>query len=372
MRRHDTNSEAASTAKAVDPNPVDTSGPVRPSVGPSRKARSEYADLKRIVKRQGLLNKQLTYYAGVILLDMVMLASSLTFLVVVEDPWLQLLNAAYLAFVFTQIAFVVHDAGHRQIFRSARMNDVVGLFLSNLILGVSREWWVDKHNRHHGNPNDPDLDPDVDIPVLAFSGEQVRSKRGFPRFMVKYQAYFFFPLLLLEGFHLQIRSITFLVRRRVKRYLVVEGLLQVVHYGLYFGLLFYLLGIWQATLFIVVHQALLGLYLGSVFAPNHKGMDVPSRDGRTDFLRQQVLSSRNLKAHPLTDFLFGPLACQIEHHLFPAMPRNNHREAQKIVKSFCNDRRISYHETSVAQSYREILQHLHQVGVPLREQKLRR
>ena len=147
---------------------------------------------------------------------------------------------------------------------------------------------------------------------------------------------------------------------------MAEVLLLIVHLALYLGLLFYLLAVWQAVLFIIFHQAFLGLYLGSVFAPNHKGMPVLDKDSQMDFLRRQVLTSRNLKAHRVTDFLFGPLSCQIEHHLFPTMPRNNQRKVEKIVKAFCRERSVAYHEAGVLQAYREILQHLHEVAAPLR------
>jgi fatty acid desaturase len=187
--------------------------------------------------------------------------------------------------------------------------------------------------------------------------------------VLKYQAYLFFPLLLLEAFHMRIHSINFLIQKKAK-YLIAEALLLIVHFVLYFGILFFLLGLWPAVLFIVIHQAFFGLYLGSVFAPNHKGMPVLDKETKMDFLRRQVLTSRNLKAHPLTDFLFGPLGCQIEHHLFPTMPRNNQRKAEKIVKTFCRERSIAYHETSVLQSYREILQHFHQVTAPLRTEEM--
>ena len=68
-------------------------------------ARNEYAELKRIIKQQGLLDKQPAYYTYKILLTLGMLALSLTFLLVIDNLWLQLLNAAFLAFVFTQIGF---------------------------------------------------------------------------------------------------------------------------------------------------------------------------------------------------------------------------------------------------------------------------
>lgn len=143
----------------------------------------------------------------------------------------------------------------------------------------------------------------------------------------------------------------------------------VFHYVLYFGLLFSRLNIWQAMLFFIMQRALFGLYLGSVAAPNHKGMLVLDKDSQLDFLRQQVLTSRNVKAHPLTDFWYGGLNYQIEHHLFPTMPRNRLKEAQHIVKAYCEQHSIPYHETGVLQSYREILGYLHEVSAPLRSEK---
>ncbi|MCH7800907.1 MAG: fatty acid desaturase, partial [Chloroflexi bacterium] len=86
-----------------------------------------------------------------------------------------------------------------------------------------------------------------------------------------------------------------------------------------------------------------------------------------DFLRRQVLTARNVKGHPITDLWYGGLNYQIEHHLFPNMPRNNLKEAQKIIRVFCEEHSISYHETGVVQSVKEILQYLHQESAPLRE-----
>jgi fatty acid desaturase len=139
-----------------------------------------------------------------------------------------------------------------------------------------------------------------------------------------------------------------------------------IHYALYFGLLFFCLNVWQALLFFAIHRALFGLYLGSVAAPNHKGMLVSEKDAPLDFLHQQILSSRNVKAHPVTDFWYGGLNYQIEHHLFPTIPRNRLKEAQHVVKDFCQEYEIPYHETGFVQSYREIFQHLYAVSAPLR------
>jgi Fatty acid desaturase len=91
--------------------------------------------------------------------------------------------------VFTQLAFVGHDAGHRQIFGSRRANDLVGLFHANLLVGVSFGWWVGKHNRHHSNPDHEGLDPDISITALAFTADQASSKHGLVRMIARHQAY---------------------------------------------------------------------------------------------------------------------------------------------------------------------------------------
>jgi fatty acid desaturase len=121
---------------------------------------------------------------------------------------------------------------------------------------------------------------------------------------------------------------------------------------------------WQALAFLVVHQALFGVYLGLTFAPNHKGMPHPT--GAEDFLRRQVLTSRNVRGGRLIDVALGGLNYQIEHHLFPAMPTPNLRRAQPIVRQYCAELGVPYEMTGLVDSYRQALRHLHDVGAPLR------
>ncbi len=93
----------------------------------------------------------------------------------------------------------------------------------------------------------------------------------------------------------------------------------VAHTVGYLAAVFLVLSPGIAVLFVVVHLALWGVYMGCSFAPNHKGM--PTMTGESpDFLRKQVLTSRNVRGGWFTDFLLGGLNYQIEHHLFPACP----------------------------------------------------
>ena len=357
------NHDELATADAPEERP---SRPPREGASP-RTVTNPYADLKRIIKENGLMDRQPTYFGCKIALTLCLLAVGLAMLPILGDSWLQLANAVYLAVVFVQISFLAHDFGHRQFsFRTSWKNTWSTLILGNLLLGMSRQWWIDKHNEHHAHPNQMDVDPDVDIPLLAFEEEQAFEKRGIARFVVKYQAVLIFPLSILQSLSMLRSSVRFLVSEKAQRPLT-ETFLILVHFAVYFGLLFFILEPLQAVLFIVIHRGLFGLFLVSVFAPNHKAMPLLEQDSEVGFLRRQVLTSRNVLAHPITDFWYGGLNYQIEHHLFPRLPRNKLKEAQPIIKDFCRQYDISYHETSVLQSYREILQHLHEVGGPLRK-----
>jgi fatty acid desaturase len=293
---------------------------------------SDYSELSRRIKQAGLLRRRSAYYAAKIASTAVLLAAGWTAFLLLGDSWWQLVTAVFLAFAFTQIAFLGHDAGHRQIFGTRRANGLVGLVLGNLLIGVSYTWWVGKHNRHHSNPNHADLDPDVTIGALAFTAAQASDKRGLVRAVVRFQAYLFFPLLLLEAAHLHTASVKAVLggRERLDR---VEALLLLVHAAAYFAALLLVLSPLRAAVFLLVQQGLFGLYLGCCFAPNHKGMPMLEGGKEPDYLRRQVLTSRNVRGSRVVDFLMGGLNYQIEHHLFPSMPRPNLRRAQPLVRA---------------------------------------
>jgi fatty acid desaturase len=326
---------------------------------------SQYTQLSRQIKQAGLLERRPGWYAARIGLNLALLAAGWVSFSIIGESWWQLVTAVYLSVVFTQIAFVGHDAGHRQILRSRRVNDLVGLLHANLGVGISFDWWVGKHNRHHSNPNHEDLDPDVSITALAFTDDQASSRHGLIRLVARYQAWLFFPLLLLEAAHLHLASSRAILRGS-GRANAVEGLLLVAHVAGYVTALVWVLTPLQAVAFIVVQQGLFGLYLGCAFAPNHKGMPTLTDADELDFLRRQVLTSRNVRGSRFVDTLLGGLNYQIEHHLFPSMPRPNLRHAQPLVREFCLRHGLPYTEATMVGSYAEALRHLHAVGAPLR------
>ncbi|WP_433262102.1 fatty acid desaturase family protein [Micromonospora vinacea] len=323
---------------------------------------SAYADLSRLVRGAGLLDRHPRRYAArvTVLLGCLVLVGVV--FVRLGSSWWQTATAAGFAVLLAQLAFLGHDAGHRQIFRSRRANDVLGMVCANLVTGISYGWWVDKHNRHHAHPNTEGRDPDIAVVPLSFTPGQAATQRGLRALFVRHQAALFFPLLMAEGLHLHAASVRAVVSRPGLRHRLAEAGLLVLHFAGYFGAVFLVLSVPQAVVFILVNQALFGLYLGSSFAPNHKGMPILGEADDLDYLRRQVLTSRNVRGGRLLDAVLGGLNYQIEHHLFPSMPRPNLRHAQPLIRKFCTDHDIAYHETTLIQSWSQALAHLRAIG----------
>jgi fatty acid desaturase len=303
------------------------------------------------------------YYLLKIVILAALFAAGWTAFVLLGDSWYQTGVAVYLAVVFGQAGFLGHEAGHRQIFRSRRVNDAAGLVLGDLMIGLSYGWWTGKHNRHHAHPNLPGRDPDITIAVLAFTRDQASAWRGPARVLVRYQAFLFFPMLLLEAVSMHVISVATVLRGQVRNRWTELGLLT-VHFTGYVAAVLLVLSPARALVFVAVQQGLLGLYLGCAFAPNHKGMPVLSEQDTLDFLRRQVITSRNVTGGPVVETLLGGLNYQIEHHLFPAMPRPSLRRCRVLVRAHCARIGVRYCEKGLFSSYLEVLRHLHAVGRP--------
>ncbi|MFE5971573.1 acyl-CoA desaturase [Streptomyces sp. NPDC056460] len=347
-----------------------------PAAAPARsRGGSEFTPLLRTVRSQGLLEHRPGWYARGIAVNLLGIVAVVAGLALTGPSWWALLLAVPLALLSARAAFVGHDAGHAQITANRKAGRILQLVHANLLLGMSREWWNDKHNRHHAHPNHLDKDPDVAADILVFAEHQTAGRTGLRGFLTRHQAWLFFPLTTLEGIALKVYGVRSLLAKdgpcRSRRERLVEGALLLTHFAGYTALLLTLLTPVQALVFALVHQMLLGVHLGMAFAPNHKGMERPDEHADGDswgHLRRQVLTSRNIRGGALTDWFLGGLNYQVEHHLFPSMPRPNLRLAQPVVRAHCAALGVPYAETGFVESYRQALGHLHDVGAPLRSE----
>jgi fatty acid desaturase len=339
-------------------------GAATPAEAAARPAQrgSDYAELSRLVRQAGLMDRRPGWYAWQIAATVALLAAGWAAFILIGDSWWQIAVAVFLGIMFTQVGFLGHDAGHRQVCSSRSASRVLGVLLGNLGIGLSYGWWVSKHNRHHAHPNTEGADPDVAMKVLAFTTGQAGAARGLARIVYRCQAYLFFPMLLGEAVSVHAASIRDVISPAEGRRRRAEAILLAVHLVAYLSVVFVVLPPVKAIVFIVIQQGVFGLYLGASFAPNHKGMPILQLTDDNDFLRRQVLTSRNVRGGWLTDLALGGLNYQIEHHLFPSMPRPSLRRSQPLIRDFCRAHGLPYCQASFAGSYAQALRHLNAVG----------
>ncbi|WP_421015758.1 fatty acid desaturase family protein, partial [Glutamicibacter creatinolyticus] len=170
--------------------------------------------------------------------------------ILLGDSWLQLLMAGALGILLTQFAFLAHEAAHRQILSSAKTNDKLGRLLANGVVGISYQWWMNKHNKHHATPNTVGKDPDIEWDTISFQPADAQRQKGLLKWITERQGYLFFPLLTLEGLNLHFQSIKYLfVAKRVKNR-SREITVIVLRVAIYLALIFAFLPIGMAFAFI--------------------------------------------------------------------------------------------------------------------------
>ncbi|MGD8193157.1 fatty acid desaturase family protein [Herbiconiux sp. P18] len=320
------------------------------------------------MRAAGLLRRRYGYYWTKLIGLPLLVAATLGAFVVVGDTWWQLVTAVGLGILFAQVAFLGHDAAHRQIFVSGRANDWASLLLADLMVGMSYGWWRHKHSRHHANPNKRGSDPDIEMPVIQVTPERAaRGRTAVTRWAMAHQGAFFFPILPLEGLSLHVSGIRRVFSREPVQRRWVEIVLLTVRLVGFVALVFVVLSPGVAAAFLAVQLGVFGFYLGATFAPNHKGMALVGHDEKLDFLSRQAMTSRNIRGGRFVDVAMGGLNYQIEHHLFPSMPRPHLRKASVIIAEHCRTHGVPYTETSLLTSYRIIVAYINHVGLGERD-----
>ena len=325
-----------------------------------------YTRVSQTVRESGLLRRAPWFYAMVATAIAVALGGAITGFILLGDSWFQLLIAGALGIIFTQIAFLAHEAAHRQILASGPSNDRLARVLAGSI-GMSYAWWDSKHSRHHSNPNRVGKDPDIEVDTISFIEEDAVEATGFRKLLTKRQGWLFFPLLTLEGLNLHKHSLIYLFGREPVKGRWIELSIIAARFALLLTPIFLMLPLGMAFAFLGVQFAVFGVYMGASFAPNHKGMPVIAHDAKLDFFTKQVRTSRNIRGGWWATWLMGGLNYQVEHHLFPSMARPHLSKARAIVREHCKTLDVPYTETSLLRSYAIVIDYLNRVGLAARD-----
>ncbi|MCK8476335.1 fatty acid desaturase family protein [Microbacterium aurugineum] len=342
-----------------------TLGPIRQTYSgnadfpPMAKA---YKQVSQVVKETGLLGRTQWFYVLVSVGIAVALGGLITGFILLGDSWFQLLIAAGLGIVLTQIAFLGHEAAHRQILTTGPANFKLARIVIASI-GMSYSWWDSKHTKHHGNPNQVGKDPDIEVDTISFLEEDAAKAKGLIKLITRKQGWLFFPLLTLEGLNLHFLGLKYLLTTKNVKGRWTELSIIALRFALILVPVFMMLPLGMAFAFMGVQFAVFGVYMGAAFAPNHKGMPIVDPAARLDFFTKQVRTSRNISGGWWTTWLMGGLNYQVEHHLFPSMPRPHLAKAREIVRDYCAANDVPYTETSLGRSYLIVIEYLHRVGL---------
>ncbi|CAJ0937378.1 unnamed protein product, partial [Mesorhabditis belari] len=310
-----------------------------------------FEQLRQDVHRLGLMEAKEGYYY----FKMVSTMSIMLLAFVLQYQQWYLLSACVMAVCWQQLGWMTHEFCHHQPFKNRRQNDRFGLFFGNIAQGFASDWWKDKHNTHHATTNMIDHDGDIDLaPLITFvPADLLKYKEPFEKAILKlipYQHLYYTAMLPVLRFSWLAQSLQFAFVqnkskfRQYRENAFDQQLGLVIHWGWVLFQL-YLLPSWPLRIaYFLISQAGSGFLIAHVVTFNHNSVDKYPANSRilNNFAALQILTTRNMTPSPFIDWLWGGLNYQVEHHLFPTMPRCNLNKCSVLVKQFCKDTSLEY------------------------------
>ncbi|CAE7564791.1 unnamed protein product [Symbiodinium microadriaticum] len=301
----------------------------------------------------GLFKSNPIYYTYKVVSNLLLL--SLAVICALSSSFLvQMTGAIVLGLFWQQCGWLAHDFLHHQVFKNRLYGDLMGIIIGDLFQGFSVAWWKGKHNTHHAVPNlhesspsAADGDPDINtMPILAWSLKMAESAKSW--------------VFVFGGVGQSSVKMAELDKKNMQ-YPTLEKIALVCHY-MALGWILYQMPAGNALAYFLVSQTSCGLFLALVFGLGHNGMAVYPADHRPDFWKLQVSTTRNITSTWFVDWFCGGLQYQVDHHLFPSLPRHNLKKAHELVESFCKSEGVTYHETDMWVGTKEVLMHLSKVS----------
>jgi fatty acid desaturase len=105
-----------------------------------------------------------------------------------------------------------------------------------------------------------------------------------------------------------------------------------IHYFVLFNL--FPASVWVPSVFMS------GLVSAIIVTPTHQSEEM-FEEYQPDWVTAQFQSTRNaVTTNPFSEWIWGGMNYQLEHHLFPSMPRSNYPKLRPILQKFAADNNI--------------------------------
>lgn len=316
----------------------------------------QYRELVSRLRAVGFFDASPWSFAWRIALCAAVHLGAFAYMLVAPSVWGRIAACCVIGIAHLRGNFIAHDASHGAITKNQLVVNVIGQLFDTLLGGYSFVYHRRVHDLHHYHCNEVDRDPNAMARLFAFHEGSRDDKNAFTRLTARVQ-HIIIPLgLPLWSYALRAEGVAYVWRnwRRTK----LDAVLLVAHVALWTVLPIHYLGWWNAALCYAVMTAVTGIYLGMIVPVNHLAM--PTLDSATapSFLAHQLGTTRNITSSPLHDWLFIGQNSQIEHHLFPWAPTFKLGRGRAIVREFCREHGIGYHECSFGTALREVHRHV--------------
>jgi delta8-fatty-acid desaturase len=283
-----------------------------------------------------------------------------------------MIGAVFLACFWQQMAFVGHDMGHNAVSHDWTTDNNIGLFVGNLTTGIGIAWWKRSHNVHHVCCNSIEHDPDIQhMPIFAVTPEIFKrfwstyhakwvEMDAAARLLLPYQHWLFYPVMGFARFNLYAQSWLLLLSGERLHHKKLE-MLCLVLFACWLSLLVYSMPTqsnYERLAYILVSHILAGV-LHVQICLSHFAMETyhgfAYNDDKDEWFRMQLATSLNIDCYPWMDWFHGGLQFQVEHHLWPRLPRHELRYAQKLVQEFCHEHNVEYHNLPWVEAQRQLI-----------------
>ncbi|KAK6140812.1 hypothetical protein DH2020_025442 [Rehmannia glutinosa] len=263
-----------------------------------------------------------------------------------------------LGFTWMQVAYLGHDSGHYQIMTTRGFNKVAQILAGNCLTGISIAWWKWTHNAHHIACNSLDYDPDLQhLPMLAVSSKLFQSLTSrfygreltfdpVSRFFVSYQHLTFYPVMCVARVNLYLQTFLLLFSKRKvpDRVLNILGILV---FWTWFPILVSFLPNWTERVLFVLASFCVTSIQHVQFCLNHFAANVyVGAPKGNDWFEKQTSGTIDISCSSWMDWFFGGLQFQLEHHLFPRLPRCQLRNVSPLVQELCKKHNLPYRSLS--------------------------
>ncbi|KAJ7007757.1 delta(8)-fatty-acid desaturase 2-like [Populus alba x Populus x berolinensis] len=247
-----------------------------------------------------------------------------------QSVWAHLGSALVLGFLWIQSSYIGHDSGHYQVMKSRGYNKFAQFVSGNCLTGISMAWWKWTHNAHHLACNSLDYDPDLQhIPFFA---------------SCFYGTYLDFDPVARVNLYLQTFLLLFSKRKFPDR---ASNILGILIFWTWFPLLVSCLPNWPEMVMYVLASFAVTAIQHVQLCLSHFAADVYTGPPKgNDWFEKQTGGTLDISCSSWMDWFYGGLQFQLEHHLFPRMPRGQLRRVSPLVQDLCKKHNLSYRSLS--------------------------